>query len=354
MRRFIFAVVVYLSLFSLSAAQKPKTERELEGLKGLVRTIRVERASLIDRSGNRVDGELVPVEQGSYDITGNLVKYVGYDYRGNIDRVNEYFYIDGDKVSKDTNIQHDYNPPPAAGSGDQTDAKYTRKYKYKYDAKGNVEEKHVYRNDGSLIVKQVNKFDDRGNKIETIITRSDGKVNFHARYGYDSAGNQTEETQISETGSVRSNCTYTYEFDKAGNWIKRVAHIVMPKDGKIVQTPAEVTYRTIAYFEEIGDNSSVVSENVNFKDIVRPKLLNNPRPFYTPEAIRNAIEGIVKLRVLVEEDGLVERVLLVAPGLPDGLNEEAIRTARRMKFKPATIKGKPLKYWVPVEIEFRL
>jgi hypothetical protein len=58
--------------------------------------------------------------------------------------------------------------------------------------------------------------------------------------------------------------------------------------------------------------------------------------------------------VLVGDDGLVKRTLVVAPGLPFGLNEKAIEAARRMKFKPAILDGKPVAYWIPVEVEFKL
>ena len=58
------------------------------------------------------------------------------------------------------------------------------------------------------------------------------------------------------------------------------------------------------------------------------------------------------MRVLMGEDGLVKQVIVVR-GLPDGLNEEAVRAAFLMKFDPAIINGKPTKYWQAVDVEFK-
>jgi TonB family protein len=85
----------------------------------------------------------------------------------------------------------------------------------------------------------------------------------------------------------------------------------------------------------------------------RPIPLNKPRPNYTEEARKNKITGVVIARLLVGADGSVKQVRIVR-GLPDGLNEEAIRAAYQMRFKPAIKTGQPVAYWVPVEIEFNL
>lgn len=95
----------------------------------------------------------------------------------------------------------------------------------------------------------------------------------------------------------------------------------------------------------------VVSEET--ANITRPKALNSPAPYYTQAARRNGVEGSVYLRVLVGEDGKVEMAKVVR-GLPDGLTEEAIKAAYRLKFEPAKKEGKPVKYWIPILVEFKL
>ncbi len=86
----------------------------------------------------------------------------------------------------------------------------------------------------------------------------------------------------------------------------------------------------------------------------RPILLNNPQPLFTEEARKNKIQGIVRVRILVDSNGAVREVVLKR-GLPDGLNEQAIQAAYRMRFRPAIKNGQPISYWMNnVEIEFNL
>jgi TonB family protein len=85
-----------------------------------------------------------------------------------------------------------------------------------------------------------------------------------------------------------------------------------------------------------------------------PVLLNHPRPLFTEEARRNKIQGIVRVKVLIEATGAVKEVV-VTRGLPDGLSEQAIRAAYEMRFRPAMKDGRPVPYWLnSVEVEFNL
>jgi TonB family protein len=85
----------------------------------------------------------------------------------------------------------------------------------------------------------------------------------------------------------------------------------------------------------------------------RPVALNFPRPNYTEKARNNRVQGIVRVKLLVGADGVVKQVR-VTSGLPDGLNEEAIRCAYRVRFKPAMKDGQPVTYWVGMDVEFHL
>jgi protein TonB len=85
----------------------------------------------------------------------------------------------------------------------------------------------------------------------------------------------------------------------------------------------------------------------------KPIPLTNPSPHYTEEARKNKIQGNVRVRVLVGADGSVKQVRMVR-GLPDGLEDEAIREAYKMRFKPAMKGGQPVAFWVPIDIEFNL
>ena len=85
----------------------------------------------------------------------------------------------------------------------------------------------------------------------------------------------------------------------------------------------------------------------------KPVRLSSPRPQYTEAARANNIQGSVTLRVLVAEDGNVKATRVIR-GLPDGLTEQAIAVARQTKFKPAMKDGKPVPYWVALEVSFSI
>jgi TonB family protein len=86
----------------------------------------------------------------------------------------------------------------------------------------------------------------------------------------------------------------------------------------------------------------------------RPVLLNQPRPLFTEQARKNKVQGVVRVRILVDANGSVREVVLTR-GLPDGLNEQAIKAAYQMRFRPAMKSGQPVSYWLSnVEVEFNL
>ncbi|MGA9770597.1 MAG: energy transducer TonB [Blastocatellia bacterium] len=85
----------------------------------------------------------------------------------------------------------------------------------------------------------------------------------------------------------------------------------------------------------------------------KPVALNSPKPNYTREARRNGVQGLVRLRLLVGSDGKIKKVKVLQT-LPDGLEQEAIKAAYKIKFKPAMKNGQPVSYWVGVDVEFNL
>jgi protein TonB len=86
----------------------------------------------------------------------------------------------------------------------------------------------------------------------------------------------------------------------------------------------------------------------------RPVLLNRPHPTFTEEARRNKIQGVVRMKILVDANGKVSEVVITR-GLPDGLDLQAIRAAYQMRFKPAMKNGSAVSFWLSnVEVEFNL
>ena len=86
-----------------------------------------------------------------------------------------------------------------------------------------------------------------------------------------------------------------------------------------------------------------------------PRLLQEVKPNYTPDAMRAQVEGMVELEILVLADGSVGRVNVVR-SLDGrfGLDEEAIKAVRRWRFDPGRRMGKAVATRVGVELSFNL
>lgn len=78
-----------------------------------------------------------------------------------------------------------------------------------------------------------------------------------------------------------------------------------------------------------------------------------PEPGYTESARRSNTQGTVKLRILLASDGTVQRVAPLER-LPDGLTENAIAAARRIKFLPAEKDGRLVSTWAQIHYQFNI
>jgi len=121
--------------------------------------------------------------------------------------------------------------------------------------------------------------------------------------------------------------------------------------------PAAVEHRPAAHAANFGD-ASVTSPHASVSRAAVPEttpveILEKPRPVYTEEARRAAIEGEVLLEVLFQASGQV-RVLRVIRGLGHGLDEAAAAAAREIRFRPARRQGTPADSTAQVHIVFQL
>jgi len=89
------------------------------------------------------------------------------------------------------------------------------------------------------------------------------------------------------------------------------------------------------------------------KPISLPQIHKIPRPGYTAEALRYKVEGAVRVEVLFGSDGVIQHAL-VARGLGFGLDEEALKAARGIEFKPGEVDGKPVSMWIGVNLLFSM
>lgn len=77
-------------------------------------------------------------------------------------------------------------------------------------------------------------------------------------------------------------------------------------------------------------------------------------PVYPPRCLRLGIEGTVRVRVLVGENGRVQEVTIGKSSGEAALDESALEAVRHWRFEPAKRDGVPVRAWAVVPIEFKL
>lgn len=82
-------------------------------------------------------------------------------------------------------------------------------------------------------------------------------------------------------------------------------------------------------------------------------ILFKPNPAYTEEGRKQGIDGEVRLEVLFSAAGQVH-VIRVLQGLGYGLDEQAVKAAEQIRFKPASHAGQPVDSTAIVHIIFQL
>jgi TonB family protein len=80
-------------------------------------------------------------------------------------------------------------------------------------------------------------------------------------------------------------------------------------------------------------------------------LLSQDKPRYTREAAMRNVTGVVVVRVEFRADGRIGTVELVS-GLGSGLDEEAMRAARSIRFIPAQENGQPVTTTMDIKYRF--
>ncbi len=83
------------------------------------------------------------------------------------------------------------------------------------------------------------------------------------------------------------------------------------------------------------------------------EILSKPTPIYTQEARSLRIQGEVLLEVVLEASGSL-RVVRVVHGLGHGLDDNAVKAAEQIHFKPAMRDGQPADSTVVLHIIFQL
>ena len=229
MRRMVITLLIFLVTAATSLGQQKKTDLEHVGLKGKIKTVKVDEARLSNKSGQAVEGKKVQLETTTYGENGMLVKSVRVDAGARGD----YFYsydANGNRLELIRNAV--------------TQSRV--KTEFKYDGNGNrVEE--IQTGDEGLVARTTYVYDSKGRCTEKRLFNKQGMF-ARRTYAYKTDDHPTEEAEYDPKGGLVGKQSYSYELDSTGNWTKRITSRDMVSNGKQVSEPAEVTYRTITYF----------------------------------------------------------------------------------------------------------
>ena len=89
--------------------------------------------------------------------------------------------------------------------------------------------------------------------------------------------------------------------------------------------------------------------------VTTPVPIQQVKPQYTANAMRAKVQGIVTLECVVLPDGTVGDVRVVRSlDRQFGLDDEAITAAKRWRFKPGMMSGRPVAVAIRIELTFTL
>ncbi|TVP74962.1 MAG: energy transducer TonB [Puniceicoccaceae bacterium] len=110
---------------------------------------------------------------------------------------------------------------------------------------------------------------------------------------------------------------------------------------------------SVAGFDVAGDAVSEIGTfDVSDLDEM-PRRLQATSPRYPPELLRQRTEGVVRLRVLLDETGRVQ-VLSVISSTHSAFERPAIISAESHRFTPPTKNGEPARTEFVLPIQFQI
>lgn len=264
-------LLILLSVFiSVASIAQVGTDRQLEGLKGNVKTLVAEGAVLEGKSGKWKELQRGRSSTISWDKQGHEIERVGwfsvrpfikfvssYDAKQKIRTEKRFDLLKNDlsgprgfpSDSKGNPIKLPPPPPPATQASDVV----IHKILYKFDTVGNISENLIYETKGSsekLIERHSYTWDTNGKLTEEQRYDDSGKLTSRYVYKYDTQGNEIENLTIKGKNKITSRTTYSeYQLDSHGNWISRINHeeYLNSSDMRIKNTT--ISYREFTYWE---------------------------------------------------------------------------------------------------------
>ncbi len=88
-------------------------------------------------------------------------------------------------------------------------------------------------------------------------------------------------------------------------------------------------------------------------EVSKPVKISAPMPAYTEPGRKARIQGTVIVQAIIDKQGDVTNIKVIKP-LAMGLAEAAVSAIKQWKFKPATLRGKPVDVYYNLTVTFTL
>ncbi|MBN1306869.1 MAG: energy transducer TonB [Chitinispirillaceae bacterium] len=85
----------------------------------------------------------------------------------------------------------------------------------------------------------------------------------------------------------------------------------------------------------------------------QPRIKSQVKPEYTKEMLENSVEGVVRVKVLVDIDGKVKQAV-VLDDLGYGSKEKVAEACFKMLFAPAFRGEEPVSVWIMIKFRFKM
>lgn len=250
--RYLFLFVVLVSsVLAVSEAQTVRTDREMDQLKGNVRS------ALTTTRGTRGQVLGQPVRR-VYNDKGNYDRVCYYDTAGTLSITVDYEYDKKGRLVKDVRTLEPFSELLAVTTYTH-DKKQNRivvevlnindsicdNTVYTLDKNGNVLGIRLRDENGKSLSNTLKRYDKHNNQTDAYYFEGENDISKGSeRFRYDTDGNLVEKTSLYMEHANRC-ILYTYEFDAKGNWVKQYAYHVYQNSAEFMQ----VTIREIKYFE---------------------------------------------------------------------------------------------------------
>ncbi|MGA9994234.1 MAG: hypothetical protein WBP93_02415 [Pyrinomonadaceae bacterium] len=257
--KILLATFCFGLLLVNTASAQIRVDRDIAGLKGPVKTVRVEMSDILQRDGQAQEGPRYNISLTTYDEKGNVIEVSRYeDYEGSLkSRMVLTLEPDGNRTSVTYKADGTIKYKSLTTFSAERKKMNTRIYNGKdqllstsvsiYDADGRRLEEAFYNPDGSLHYKDIFKYDSNNKGLG--FERYDSKGN-----SIEIAGPASKEGQAIIIYDKRDkSITHriyrppTREYDSQGNWIKESSSSTTTR-GDQTKEEISVTYRTITYY----------------------------------------------------------------------------------------------------------